>query len=308
MAATPDELVSMVCFARVVEAGSFTAAAATLRVSKSVVSARVAALEDRLRARLLNRTTRRLSLTPEGLALYERCAPLLAAADAAAEAAEGAGDEPRGVLRVNAPVAFAEEHLAAPLAATLERHPRLHVELSLADRVVDLVGEGIDVAVRVSPRLEGGGLVARKLCVDRTVLVAAPAYLARRGTPARPEALLHHDCLVYSLLRVADEWRFRGPGPRELYSVPVEGRFAAASGAVLRRAALAGMGLGVLPTFMVAGDLAEGRLRRVLADAFAGTELGIYAVYPQARRIPAKGRAFVDVLAAHFRRPSWATA
>ena len=308
MAATPDELVSMVCFARVVEAGSFTAAAAALRVSKSVVSARVAALEDRLRARLLNRTTRRLSLTAEGLALYERCAPLLAAADAAAEAAEGAGDEPRGVLRVNAPVAFAEEHLAAPLAATLERHGRLHIELSLADRVVDLVGEGIDVAVRVSPRLEGGGLVARKLCVDRTVLVAAPAYLARRGTPQSPEALLHHDCLVYSLLRVADEWRFRAPGARELTSVPVEGRFAAASGAVLRRAALAGMGLCVLPTFMVAGDLAEGRLRRVLAHGFAGTELGIYAVYPQARRTPAKVRAFVDVLAAHFRRPSWAAA
>jgi DNA-binding transcriptional LysR family regulator len=308
MAATPAELVSMVCFARVVEAGTFTAAAGKLGLSKSAVSARVAELEDRLGARLLNRTTRRLSLTSEGLALYERCAPLLAAADAAAAAAEGAGDEPRGVLRVNAPVAFAEEHLAAPLAATLERHPGLHIELSLADRVVDLVGEGVDVAVRVSSRLEGGGLVARKLCADRTVLVGAPVYLGRRGTPAAPAELLHHDCLVYSLLRVADEWRFRAPGRREVFSVPIEGRFAAASGAVLRRAALAGMGLAVLPTFMIAGDLAAGHLRRVLADAFVGAELGIYAVYPQARRTPAKVRAFVDVLAAHFRKPSWAAA
>jgi DNA-binding transcriptional LysR family regulator len=306
VAAAPDDILAMVFFARVVEARSFTAAAAKLGVSKSAVSARVARLEEQLRVRLLHRTTRRLSLTQEGLALYERCARIVAAADDAAAAVAATGDTPRGLLRINAPVVFAQEYLAGPIAAYLERHPAVRIELSLADRVIDLVDEGIDVAIRVAARLEGSALVARKLAADRTVLCAAPLYLERKGTPRVAQDLVHHDCLIYSLLKVADEWRFRERGSREVFSPPIEGRFAAASGAVLRQAALAGMGLAVLPTFMVAGDVAAGRLRQVV-DSFTGVDLGIYAVYPEARRPPTKVRALVDLLVAHFRTPRWPT-
>jgi len=305
MAATADELLAMLTFVRVVDARSFTAAALALGVAKSVVSARIAALEAELKVRLLHRTTRKLSLTPEGLALYERCAPVVAAADAASMAVAGAGDTPRGLLRINAPVAFAEEYLAEPIATFLGRHPHARVEIAVNDRMVDLVDERVDVAIRVASRLGGaGGLVARRLASDRTVLCASPGYLARRGTPRTPEDLLGHDCLVYALLKVSDEWRFHSQDGAGTYTVPIEPRFAAASGALLRRAALAELGLAVLPSFMVAGDLAAGRLCRVV-DAFRGVALGIFAVYPQVRPVPAKTRAFVDVLAAHFRSARW---
>ena len=160
-----------------------------------------------------------------------------------------------------------------------------------------------DVAIRITYRLAGAGLVARKLGADRTVLCASPAYLARKGTPKAPADLVHHDCLVYSLLKEAAEWRFR-VGKRTV-SVPIDARFSAASGAVLRGAALAGMGLAVLPRFMIAGDLDAGRLRPVI-DSFEGVALGIYAVYPmpmpqQGGRPSPKVRAFVDLLVAHFR-------
>jgi DNA-binding transcriptional LysR family regulator len=293
----------MIVFARVVQAKSFTGAATKLGVSKSVVSARVAALEARLGARLLHRTTRKLRLTADGQALVEQCAPLVAAADRAAEALASTGDQPRGLLRINAPVVFAEEYLAEPIAAYLARFPEVRIETTLADRTVDLVEEGIDVAVRVSSRLEGVGLTARRLASDRTVLVAAPSYLARKGAPGSLDDLAGHDCLVYSLLKATDEWRFREG--KAIVSASVEGRFSAASGALLRRAALAGMGLAVLPTFMVSSDLAAGRLRPVLASSFEGVALGVYAVYPQVRRAPHKVRAFVDLLVSHFRTPRW---
>jgi DNA-binding transcriptional LysR family regulator len=305
MAASPEEILAMVFFARVVEAKSFTGAAAVLGVSKSVVSARVAALEDQLKVRLLHRTTRKLSLTPDGLALYQRCAPLLAVADEAAAAAAGTGDTPRGLLRVNAPSVFAQDYLAAPVASYLERYPAVRVELTMTDRLIDLVDEGVDVAIRVVASLKPGGLVARRLARDRTVLCASPAYLRRKGTPHGPADLLDHDCLIYSLLKVADEWVFRNPGEKQVYSLPLEGRFAAASGAMLREAALAGVGLAVLPRFMIAQHLSAGRLQPVLADSFAGTELGVHAVYPEGPRPPSKVRAFVDLLVQQFRRPAW---
>jgi DNA-binding transcriptional LysR family regulator len=302
MPATPDEILSLAYFVRVVEAKSFTGAAARLGVSKSVVSERVSALEDTLGTRLLERTTRKLALTPEGLALYEHAARMVTAADEATAA--GAADRPRGLLRVDAPVVFAQEYLAPPIAAYLERYPEVRVEITMNDRLIDLVDEGVDVAIRITARLAGTGLVARKLTADRTALVASPAYLALRGTPRSPEDLLGHDCLVYSLLKHSEEWTFRARGRRELFTVPIEARFRAGSGALLRAAALAGMGLAVLPTFMVATDLAAGRLVRVI-DSFAPHPLGIHAAYPQGRRVPAKTRAFVDLLAAHFRTPRW---
>jgi DNA-binding transcriptional LysR family regulator len=305
MAASPDEIVSMVVFARVVQTGSFTAAAAKLGVSKSVVSERLSALEDQLKVKLLHRTTRKLALTPDGAGLYERCAAIVTAADEAAAVAAGAGDAPRGVLRVEAPIVFAQEYMAEPLAAYLDRFPDVRVELTMRDRMIDLVEEGVDLAIRIAERPQGTGLVARKLAADRTVLCASPEYLARRGTPRAPADLEQHDCLIYSLLNVTAEWRFdEGDAAAPPATALARGRFTAASGAMLRRAALAGMGLAVLPRFMVADDLAAGRLRAVV-DSFRGVELGIYAVYPQARRVPSKVRELVDLLVTHFRTPPW---
>jgi DNA-binding transcriptional LysR family regulator len=304
MAASPDEILGMIYFARVVEARSFTLAAQKLGVSKSAVSMRIRALEEELEVRLLHRTTRKLALTNEGTTLYERCARVAAAADDAAAAVAGTGDTPRGVLKVNAPIAFAEDYLAAPMATYLERHPGVRIELGLSDRTIDLVEEGVDVAIRITARLRGPGLVARKLASDRPLLCASPAYLERHGKPEAATDVLQHRCLVYSLLRIGEEWRFRERGSKEAVSVPVEPRFSAASGAVLRRAAVAGMGLAVLPRFMVSRDLAAGRLV-VALDTLHAPTLGIYAVYPETRRPPSKTRAFVDLLAAHFKTPRW---
>jgi DNA-binding transcriptional LysR family regulator len=253
-AASSEAVLSMIAFARVVEARSFTGAAAKLGVSKSVVSERVSALERELKLKLLHRTTRKLSLTPDGAQLYERCARVTSAADDAVAAFAGAGDTPRGLLRVNAPIVFAEEYLIEPVGEFLKRYPDARVELSLSDRVIDLLEEGIDVAIRITTRLADSALVARKLATDRPVLCASPTYLARKGRPAEPAELVHHDCLTYSLLKISEEWRFRQPGTKELFAVPIKPRFSAGSGALLRRAALAGLGLAVLPRFMVSSD------------------------------------------------------
>jgi DNA-binding transcriptional LysR family regulator len=302
MAASTDDVLSLMVFARVVEAQSFTGGAARLGLSKSVASARIAQLEERLGTRLLLRTTRRLSLTADGLALYEHAARMARAADDAAASGAGVSAEPRGVLRVNAPIAFAEQHLCQPIAQYLAAFPRVRVELALSDRFEDLVAERVDVAIRISARQRDSALVGRKLADDRSVVCASPEYLARRGTPLTPADLIHHDCLRYMLLDAADEWRFKSDG--KSYAVPITARFEAANGSVLRSAALAGMGLCVVPSFIVAADLASGALVQVLAD-FSFIRLAIMAVYAPARVVPSNVRAFVDLLVAHFRSPPW---
>ena len=298
-AASLDDIVSMALFARVVEARSFTAAAAALGVAKSLASSRVSRLEDRLGVRLLHRTTRRLSLTDEGVAFYERCARILQEADATALLADRASKEPRGTLRVDAPLAFAQLHLASAVDGFLRAHPQVRVELSVSDRFVDLFDAGCDVAIRIT-NLRDSELTARKLGDDRNVVVAAPAYLARNGAPATPHELVHHDCLHYLNLRLEDEWRFRAPGQKAPFSVPIAARFAVGTGLVLAAAAVAGAGIAVMPTFMVAKELAAGTLVTLL-DGWDAGRLGIHAVHAHKRNAPAKVRAFVDFLAARFR-------
>jgi DNA-binding transcriptional LysR family regulator len=305
VAASTDDVLSLLVFARVVEAKSFTGGAAALGLSKSVASTRIAQLEERLGTRLLLRTTRRLSLTADGLALYEQAARMARAADDAALLAAGTPVEPRGVLRVNAPITFAELYLAEPVAEYLSRHPRVRVELVLSDRFENLVEERVDVAVRISAKLRDSTLVGRKLADDHTLVCASPRYLERKGTPQTPADLIHHDCLRYSLLESADEWRFKHGG--KSFSVPVTSRFDAANGSVLRSAALAGMGLIVAPSFMVAADLASGALVRVLSD-FTYVRLAVSAVYAPTRVVPSNVRSFVDLLAAWFRTPPWQVA
>ncbi len=299
-AAQLDDVAAMLVFARVIEQRSFTAAAAVLGLSKSVVSARVAALEQKVGVRLLHRTTRRLALTPAGMSFYERCARVAAEADEAAAVAAGVGEEPRGMVRLNAPVTFGQMFVPAAVAAFLREQPGVRVELSITDRFVDLVTDGVDLAIRIVGTMRGASLMARKLASDRTVVCGSPEYLARRGTPTRPEDLVHHACLRYAQVRMSDEWRFLGQDAT--FRVPAEGPLVASNGTVLREAALAGLGLVVLPRHMVAAELQAGRLVSLLEESFRSVELGIYAVHAHGQHPPASVRALMEFLATWFRR------
>ncbi|AKF84257.1 LysR family transcriptional regulator [Myxococcus fulvus 124B02] len=293
-----DDLLGLACFARVVEHRSFTRAAAVLGVSKSVVSARVSRLESRVGERLLIRTTRKLSVTDAGMGVYAHAARLLEEAGAATR---GASDAGRGSLRINAPISFAQMYLARPLARFLAAHPGASVEVMLSDRLVDLVEERVDVALRIT-RLRDSNLVARKLATTALCVCAAPAYLKRKGTPRRPEDLSGHACLRYAHLRVEDEWRFHGPRGR--IPVSVSGPLTVANGTLLREAVAEGIGLAVLPRFMVDEDLRKGRLVTVLDD-FMSRPVGIHAVHAAGRSPAPLVRALLDVLAAEFRSSRW---
>jgi len=291
-----DDYASLALFARVVHHRSFSAAAREAGMAKSVVSRRVARLEKALGVRLLQRSTRALSITDEGMRVYEHGAALVAAARAAEDAAtQGAV---RGVVRVNAPVTFGQLYLARAAASFLKEHPEVEVHLSTDDRFVDVVEGGYDVVVRIG-RLADSGLVARKLASDRLVVCGSPEYLEARGTPTSPADLIHHECLHYGLVARTDEWRFRGAP-----SVPTRGRFVATNGTVLREAALAGAGLAVVPSFMVASDVEAGRLVLVLEGARRAS-IGIFALTASASQTAARTRALLDWLAAYFARPRW---
>lgn len=292
-----DDLQGLLCFARVVELGSFTKAAAALQVSKSVVSTKVSALEARLGEPLLMRTTRKVTATDAGSRVYSHARQML---EAGAAATAGASDVARGVLRLSAPVTLAQSHLARPIAAFLARHPGVRVELMLDDRFVDLVEERIDLAIRVTT-LKDSSLLARRLAWAPIHVCGAPSYFAAHGRPARPEHLLSHNCLRYALVRSEEEWHFQGRSGR--IELDVTGSFATTNGAMLREAVLAGMGLAVLPRFMVADAIDEGLIETVLDD-FAPRPLGIYAVRSGRRAPPKLLAELLRELEAAFRAAS----
>lgn len=293
---SPDLLAGMLVFARVADEGGISAAARRLGLSKSAVSKQLAALEDRLGARLLHRTTRRMSLTEAGAAFLEHCRRVVAEAEEAETAIGALQAEPRGVLRVNASVTFGTMHLAAIIPDFIARHPQVRIDLTLNDRMVDVIDEGYDVVLRIA-KLADSSLVARKLAPGRRVLVAAPSYLDRRGRPRGLADLLDHDTLSYSYLATGDEWRFDGPNGEE--SVRVTGRFSTNNGEVLLAAAIAGVGVAALPTFICGPSLRAGSLIRVLPD-YENRSFAIHAVWPPGRYLSAKVRAFVDFLAERF--------
>ena len=297
-----DNFTGMAVFARVVEANSFTEAARRLGMSKAAVSKQVSKLEERLGARLLNRTTRRLSLTEVGAAFYERCARIVAEAEEAELAVTRLNATPRGTLRIDAPVNFGMQYLAPLLPPFMLQHPDLRVDMSFNDRFVDLVEEGCDLAVRIG-QLPDSSLVARKLAETRSVICAAPSYWDRHGRPHDPSELAIHDCFAYSYLATGSEWRLQGPAGN--VAVRVSGSLAANNGDVLRQAAVAGLGVVAMPVFIVCDDLRDGRLEPVLRDWEPATR-GIYAVYPQNRHLSAKVRAFVDHLVDALDPAPWA--
>lgn len=298
-----DRLEAMEAFVRVAEGHSFSEAARRLKLSKSVISRQVSALEAQLGARLFHRTTRSLSLTEIGQAYFERCVRILAEIEEADLSVTSLQSAPRGRLRINAPMSFSVLHLAPLLPIFLERYPQVDLDISMNDRRVNLVDDGFDMAVRIG-RLEDSSLIARHLAPARLVLCGSPAYLAKHGTPVSPDELAGHSCLTYSNLTTPDEWHFQHPNG-ERWQISVKGRLRVNNGDSLRLAALAGSGLVILPSFLVGRDLQAGSLVSLLGD-FMTQELGIYAVYPHGRHLSPKVRAFVDFLIEHFGpRPYW---
>jgi DNA-binding transcriptional LysR family regulator len=296
------DLEGMEIFARVVEARSFSGAARRLDVSTSVVSKCVTRMEKALGVRLLNRTTRSISPTEIGHAFYARCAQIVAAAEEAEAMAAGMQSTPRGTLKVNVPVSFGVLHVVPALDDLLAAYPELHVDMTLSDRDVDLADEGYDIAVAIATKLRAT-LVARKLAPIRHALCAAPAYLRRHGSPASVTDLAHHDCIVFSRLGSERTWHFDGPDGRA--SVEVDGTVRLDNENAVRQAALAGLGIALLPTYMIGADLQQNRLRALLPD-WRSPQATLYATYLPNRYLTAKARVFVDYLVARFGpSPDW---
>jgi DNA-binding transcriptional LysR family regulator len=300
-----DRFDNMRVFAKVVESGSFTGAAARLGISASMVSQHVKELEERLGVRLLNRTTRKVSLTETGRAYYERCTRLLADLEETEEAVSDMHAAPRGELRVNATPSFGILQLAPAIADFTERFPAISVELMLSERIVDLIDEGFDVAVWVG-LLPDSSLIARQLAPCRMVVCGAPSYFEKHGIPRTPADLTAHNCLTVSgnVLAYYRAWHLTAADGTVLNISPI-GSLRTNSGAVLKVAALAGHGLVCLPTYLVGDALQSGRLVTVLDD-YTAPPLTLRALYPHNRHLSAKVRAFVDFLAARFgREPPW---
>lgn len=278
-------------FTQVMQAGSFTAAADLLGMSKQSVSRRLMQLEERLGVRLLNRSTRRLDATPLGQQYFDSAVRLLGEMQQAEQDISGQTQALRGTLRLSAPLSFAISHLGSLLTEFLQLHAQLIVEIDLSDRAVDLIGEGYDLALRIGT-LEDSSLVARRIASIERVYCASPGYLAARGTPLEPEALREHDCLPYGHSRQV-QWQFKGH--KTLQAIAVSGRMRANNGELLRDAAIAGMGVTYLPAFIVEQALADGRLVKLL-EAWTPPPLQLSAVYPQHRQIARPVQAFVEFL------------
>lgn len=299
-----DKFQEMASFVAVVDAGSFVGAADALGLSKAAVSRHVAELEQRLGARLLHRTTRRLSLTDDGQLFYARAKEMLAAVDEAESEISSRSGEPSGRLRINAPLSFGVLHLAPLWPRFARMHPKLSLDIDLSDRVVDLVEEGYDLAVRIT-NLPNSQLVSRQLATTRMVCCASPHYLAEHGTPVHPSELAQHATISYSYWASRDEWTFTAPDG-DTVVVRTRARLHANNGDTCRAAALEHLGIILQPDFLVADDLRSGTLVELM-PGFQVLTLGIHAVYPSRKHLPVKTRRLVDFLVEAFAAPGWRT-
>lgn len=298
-----DHLADLAVFARVVEQESFSAAAETLGLSKSAVSKQISRLEQRLGAQLLQRTTRKLSLTETGRIVLEHAQRVLVEAEAAEAAVQNLQALPRGLLRVNLPMSFGLHYVAPLLPELLALCPELRVDLTFNDRTVDLLEEEVDVAIRIGANLADSTLTARRLAPVRPITCASESYLRKAGVPLTPDDLRQHECLLYKYLPEPATWHFDGPGGAQ--AVKVSGRLITNNGDSLRDAALAGHGVARLPSFIVGPDIAARRLVPLL-EAYEPPPFNIYAVYPAQRYLTPKVRAFIDFFAERFGpEPPW---
>lgn len=297
-----DKLISMRAFTKVVDHGSFSEAARDMRLSRSAISKYVIDLEAELGVQLLNRTTRSASTTDNGRLYYERCRAILADIEEAELAVSHLQATPRGVLKVNAPMSFGTLHLGKAVTAFMARYPDLQVHLILSDQQIDTVQEGFDVTIRIANAADSS-LIARKIVPARRVLCASPAYLKRRGKPQHPDDLRSHDCLSYDYLGTGVQWKLTGAdGDHWLH---VSSRLSTNNAEVLRDAALAGLGIALLPTFIAGAEIRSGKLRGVLAG-YQAPELSVCALYPPTRHLSVKVRVFIDFLVERLgSRPGW---
>jgi DNA-binding transcriptional LysR family regulator len=292
-----DRFNALATFAKVVEQGSFARAADRLSVSTSAVSRQVAELEAHLDVRLLNRTTRRLSLTEAGQAFYERCVQLLADLEETESSVRSTALEPKGTLRMTCGVTFGERHLAPAIAEFAGLHPQVSFDVDLSDRVVDLVEEGFDLAIRIGA-VGHQALVSRRIGSTQFVCCASPAYLARHPVPVTPADLEQHSCLGYTYAAVTNAWTFESrDGTR--HTPRITPRHRLNNGRMLAEFAAAGLGIVLEPDFIVAPEVRSGRLQRLLTE-YQPPRSPIAAVYPSRRHLSAKVRSFVDFLAARY--------
>lgn len=297
-----DKLDAMNAFVKVVTLGSYAEAGRALGITRSAVSKAVMELEQLLGARLLDRTTRRVSATEAGLAYYERCINIIASIEETEMQVSRLHDEPRGVLKINAPMSFGSLYLGAAVAEFMTRYPELKIELTLNDRFIDPIQEGVDITIRIA-QLADSSLIARKLAPARRVFAAAPDYLKKHGKPKAPEDLERHRCLNYGHTTTLQRWQINRNG--EALSVPIQSVMCSNNGDVLRTVALAGQGIVLLPTFLIGHDIAAGRLCVVL-DEFHPVPLGVYALFAPNRYLAAKTRLLIDFLVERFAPvPSW---
>ena len=294
-----DRFDAMRLFIRVAELGSFSAVALQAGVARSVVTRQIAALETHLGVKLMARSTRRLALTSAGSAYLEKCRVILNLVEAAEADVAAERLTPRGNVRISLPLSFGIRRLAPLLLDFSQRHPEVSLDMDYSDRRINLIEEGIDLAIRITRRLEPGD-VARKIGTGRMLVVAAPEYLARHGRPQHPAELAHHECLGYASVGTPMPWQFMIDG--QLESFPVRSRINANNGDVLTEAAAQGLGITLQPDFIVAGYLDAGRVEQILAD-FAIPELGIYAMLPSNRHVPHRVRVLMDALAAALAAP-----
>jgi DNA-binding transcriptional LysR family regulator len=281
-------------FVKVVNSGNFAKAAVALDINPSAISRRISQLEDQLGVRLFNRTTRSLSLTEVGERYFNRCLRILADLEEADREAKQHSEAPQGSLHVSCSTMFAHRHLLAWLPKFLTDYSRLSIQLVLTDDVIDVVGEGIDVAIRVS-ELADSSLITRRLVSDRRIICAAPAYLDRYGTPKTPDELAAHNCLALNAYKTTlNQWRFRDSvGLRE---IDVVGNFTVNSGVALYEAVLAGMGIARVTMFLASQALRSGQLVRIFSEYEDESDVGIYAIFPSNRYLLPKVQCFVEFL------------
>lgn len=292
-------------FVQVVEVESFSRAAEELNLSKSQVSKQISRLEDRLGARLLHRTTRRMSLTDVGRVFYQRCVQILADLEEAELSIGKLQSEPRGTLRISVPMSFGVMYLAPALSDFMAAYPDLQVDLNFNDRQIDIVDEGYDMAIRIGA-LADSSLIARKLAPIRLFLCGSPDYLDQHGWPQHPRDLKSHNCLRYRYFSTGSMWSFYSGQGKE--SVKVEGSLQTNNGDALREAALRDLGLCILPDFLVSEDFRTNRLFQVLDDWTVGEAFYIWALYPHNRHLSVKVRLFVDFLISRFTpTPPWSS-
>lgn len=296
-----DRFVQMAVFKAVVDHKSFTAAATLLEMSKSTVSRHVNALEERLGARLLNRTTRSVHPTETGLAYYERCVVVISEAEEADNEVSALSSEPIGRLRIASAPAFASNWLVGPVVDFMAQHPRVEIDLVLEDRKVDVIAEGIDVAVRISA-LATSDLVARRLGESRAYMCASPAYLAEHGRPQTPDDVAGHECVLRNLPGDSN-WTLEGPNGA-VRALPARGRLRSNESVALFRAVIAGAGIGVFPDFSLRPYLDSGELELVLPE-WRSPALVVHALYPHRRLLSSKVRVFIDFLARRFDPVPW---